>query len=1201
MTNERKLMPYEHQLIEALDITKEDYLDFVAQQHAYEDIKEGTIFDARNDVTAVALVLTIVGTIVQVVAALLAKPEEGKGRKQTRDDIFAPRAGFNSTQQLAAYGDPVNLVYANLRKDGTGGVRVNTALLWSAMKSFGSSQYIQMLLLIGAGGIGRIDYERSAFGQTPVRDLVSQNYWLYFRENGTGTLVKRDLFKDNTNAKDPGAIGKPFESPYRVFARNQLSAVTDGFSNAISPSTSNTFGAYAPVPLNIKIEVRNESGSQEEINMGVYSAAESWGEQNRQTVNAPFAVGTYLSVAVVKIEKDYGGNIAQEEAAEYRRAISQTFDNAGVMKLGSAHFSVVSINTSSIEEENMSILLVCTKPGLSPSIAYDIDDPIEDAQAIAAGDPVYQQLWRGQRALLNEDERNGRFTSQYRQITTPQQLLNDGRIFVRRKRQSRSSELTKALQAASFSERPLLRYFEFKRNLTKQEKETLGAYIAYQRQIANGTRADDLFFTKALVKIEVAKYETLSPCHMVDFAIKGQVWRRISGRQEEYGSKMLKGYSTSDNGIKKRSSMFLVKYKKVKDTNFRFVKGIFVMSRAAEVDNFVYFRFDSGLTGLETREHWQFEIEPVHDCIAEFGTRNLRDAQGRFRFFYLENSGQGQRISAPGADPSSIVFTGTTVFSRNKLPPRNRSPRRTNEWDLFSHTADTQLQMSFDNGPEFTVTAVTEQIRTSFDDNFPRLYDDLSLTGFNMYSGRSVQDLRSFTVFVEKGRRSRLLRTSGKVYGIEWGSPGFDYLPGYKNGNSQRNPTIGSDFLIKGTSYYITDIGDTNWQAAGLPANTTAAVGEVFIAKGPVSGTGKVRAGGFPNTAPDIFLDTLLDANDGIGKYAGDLFSIDLEQLARSKKFCEKNQLFMDGVIAEPTSWRQFWAEIAGFSLLELAKQDGKESLVPAIPYNKDTGAISRKLQISALFNPGNILEDSYKEEFVDYGASAEDVIVTVVYRDNEREGSFPRNNSVDVMLMDTEESNAFRETIDTSTFVTNRDQAILLGKYLCQVRRHSRRSIEFKTFPTDSFVAPGSYIYVEFAQNQWNRIQTGIIGEGGKLNLPFGETIKDGSYQMLIYNPVMIENKTVYKEAEPIVDGASAALRKFKDHVFVLGKVIKNKRVFRITEVSMDEEGEVTIKGVEHGTDPDSGLSLITKGLGEFVPGLFLIDGNLEKPPKQQ
>jgi hypothetical protein len=44
-----------------------------------------------------------------------------------------------------------------------------------------------------------------------------------------------------------------------------------------------------------------------------------------------------------------------------------------------------------------------------------------------------------------------------------------------------------------------------------------------------------------------------------------------------------------------------------------------------------------------------------------------------------------------------------------------------------------------------------------------------------------------------------------------------------------------------------------------------------------------------------------------------------------------------------------------------------------------------------------------------------------------------------------------------------------------------------------------------------------------------------------------------------------------------------------------MDEEGEVTIRGVEHGTDAD-GLSLISHGLDAFVPGLFLIDGRREQ-----
>jgi hypothetical protein len=376
-------------------------------------------------------------------------------------------------------------------------------------------------------------------------------------------------------------------------------------------------------------------------------------------------------------------------------------------------------------------------------------------------------------------------------------------------------------------------------------------------------------------------------------------------------------------------------------------------------------------------------------------------------------------------------------------------------------------------------------------------------------------------------------------------------------------------------------------------------VGEVFIAKAAVAGTGRVRAGGYANRAPDIFLDTILDGNDGIGKYSGDLFAIDLEQLARSKKFCERNKLFMDGLIAEPESWRQFWANNAPFSLLELAKIDGREALIPGVPYDKSSGKIASKetgvtVPIAALFNQGNILEESYKEEFIDYGTSTEDVIVTIIYRDNERDGAFPRKNSVEIKLKSANEDSALRETIDASQFVTNKAQAILLGKLLCQTRRHSRRAIEFKTFPTDSYVGPSAYIYVELAQNQWDKIYSGTIGKGGELNLPIADAVKNGDYQFLLYNPNDQSSGTLFRQSVSVVNNVAASLKGLDGHVFVLGKVIRNKRTFRVTEVSMDEEGEVTVRAVEHPTDED-GYSLITKGLASDDSGLFSIDGRNE------
>jgi hypothetical protein len=51
------------------------------------------------------------------------------------------------------------------------------------------------------------------------------------------------------------------------------------------------------------------------------------------------------------------------------------------------------------------------------------------------------------------------------------------------------------------------------------------------------------------------------------------------------------------------------------------------------------------------------------------------------------------------------------------------------------------------------------------------------------------------------------------------------------------------------------------------------------------------------------------------------------------------------------------------------------------------------------------------------------------------------------------------------------------------------------------------------------------------------------------------------------------------------LGTVVKAKRVFRIVEVQMEEEGEVSVRATEHPCD-ESGQSLIA----DFSDGLFSI-----------
>ena len=78
------------------------------------------------------------------------------------------------------------------------------------------------------------------------------------------------------------------------------------------------------------------------------------------------------------------------------------------------------------------------------------------------------------------------------------------------------------------------------------------------------------------------------------------------------------------------------------------------------------------------------------------------------------------------------------------------------------------------------------------------------------------------------------------------------------------------------------------------------------------------------------------------------------------------------------------------------------------------------------------------------------------------------------------------------------------------------------------------------------------------------------------------------------MVNGKAESLLGYEGHLFVLGTSVRNRRVFRVTEVLMDEEGEVTVKGIRHNTDKN-GNSLISNGLAQRVPGLFTVDGQLE------
>ena len=600
---------------------------------------------------------------------------------------------------------------------------------------------------------------------------------------------------------------------------------------------------------------------------------------------------------------------------------------------------------------------------------------------------------------------------------------------------------------------------------------------------------DNNFFTKCLVKAELATYSTVSPCNAVTFSFKSKLFRRISGRQKEYGGRKVDGYSESDNGIKSRMAFFKMAYRQAGKDSWNDIPHMFALRHGSEADFYTQIIFYS-----ESQTEWEFKFDPVFDVNAEINTRSFTN------YFFLENSDKSTTVSLDGTS-NSINFVGRKVGLRNGYPDEaERGPYLTNEWDMFSVNSDTQVAFSFESGPEIALAAVTEQ---QLDPSYANKYKRMQTISLGVFAGRNIQDLRSVSTMVLKGKLCR---------------------------------TVGAPGVAEASSSY----------------------------------------------APDIFVDTLLDKINGVGKYVTRK-NIDFDSLKTAKAFCVKNKLFMDGVIADPGSWREFWVNAASFSLLELARKNGKDTLVPALPVNgsgefSNSDGLPINVNVSALFTTGNILQDSYKEEFLNVTDSTENLIASIVYRDSSSVKNFTANKSVNVELSTkTASDENSRETFDLSQFVTRRKQAIMFGKFLCNQRRHIRKGIEFRTLPSEAGLEPGDFIYVDVGLKNWDHYSSGMVMAGGALNSPLAPAnekgVQDGgsdTFEFLLYQP---STGTVASESKVAVttsdDGRSTATftgeQQYEGWMFVMGEDKPNKRVFRVTELAIEEEGELSVKAIEY------------------------------------
>jgi hypothetical protein len=1302
----RKLLPYEHQLIEALGITKEEYLAFVAIQQEYKDPKVGTALDVRNadGGLTVGIALTIIGTLFQVAAAFLFRPEVpdlGGERRRQRQQRFAPSFGFNSAQELARYGDPVNLVYTRADdKEGrdrddfnpNGGVRVAGALVWSSIENLGSRQFMQLQMVLGASAIKRIDLDKTAFGQLALSTLNPGLVWIFYK-NGTGDPGPL-VFGDNKfgNLKlFPEELHRDNDSN-STFVCRVRGRDANGFSQAYSPTTSTSLGVYDPIPVNVDVLTRNSKGKKRDAPINIKITANGWDAGRDQE----YKVGQTIDIKFESSGNKDGDSDARGIAKDIRRQTAEALTYGATYMLGAAKFQLISFPENSgqdVDDGDVTARFECIEPGHRPTADYGVKRPItqdedlrkdlEEAERILSndGDPDGETIQESLR--INAASLSYRFDTTETVEWTNEIDKKKTYSFSR----AGSIEHTKDLMAEFLSEKPtldvqkLIDEIEDDITLAKEEiDDILNGEFDEQGQLekdidaaleadADTTRLKRNigFINEKIQKIKEDRKPNLdkkTPANILkDEAFKDneggtKSQRNVLSRSTSAGFKEVRDYEDKldrlrarrekrrntlidrarkkyvkelrsksrtpftglsgnyygsgglramerrlkqlpsegrvtdrvgtkavrqafealkkqkrealqkvrnilenfdDEYVKQLDNNFFTKclvkcesasYETVSECNavrfsiksrlFRRVSGrqkkyaekkapegykdgdngvkgrmaFFRVSYKSDADASyevlpVIFAIRHGAESdfynqlnfrSQEKKKYSFKFDPVYDAKAETETN------GQKRFGFIENSDKVADYSRGLNDGDGFAFSwhGRNVLSINEWGFPNleeRGPRYTNEWDMFSVNTDTQVQFSHESGPELSITAVTEQQEEEANDLYENKYSNLSMLSIAVSAGRGIQDLRNITAFVTQGKKS------------------------YK-------------------------VGDLT-----APANDSTCF------------------------APDIFVDTVLDEVHGVGKYT-DSLSLDQESLKLAKSFCKNNnlpvqegggsiRLCMDGVIADASSWRSFWAENAPFSLLELARKNGADTLVPAIPVNNSGAAAESNglpvpIEISALFTTGNILEGSYKEEFLDYGSSTQDLIASVLYRDQSKDEVFSTNKSVEVKRKDLKDDGlAIRQTFDASQFVTQREQAILFGKLLVNQRNLVEKAIEFKTFPSEAAIEPGAFIYVDIGMKEWDRYSTGIVMEGGVLNVPIQDKIAPGTYSFLFYDPTTGDvNSSSHQVDDDVAVGVDA---KNIGRMFVMGASKPNQRVYRVSEVAIEEDGEISVKAVEY------------------------------------
>jgi len=1236
------LLPWEKQLIAALGCSEEDYHQFIRELHrravvrpaAYELVPEATNTGAE----IIAIVSLVVGVASTAASYLLAPkpsqpsaPDQERIRRQanvTGPQSFTPTYGFSSQQKLAEYGAPVPIVFTKqqLVTDDlgetyyAGGVLISPLLVWSRIKSFGSHQVIELLMVAGQAPMERADVAGIFIGNNTLDAMHDESYQFYytggFDENTSSRLVGRNLRYGKL--AQPPAVAADQEA---FFCPTRLGGGRPGFSHTYTPTSNTKFGVYAAVP----------NGTPYRLNWEIISVTELEGK-DRDAAREE-AAKQYRIVAQADMDTVLGG---EDLFRPY---------NSGMPGVGRNYARHVGV----IEHNGYRVPSPDTEQGTGTRIrTVNKGDTIRIVVGYGRQDrkPTWSQDAPTRGTNVN--------TEDVRSTTDNENVTYDARF---------------KLGTYFLIGRCLFRVIQrsdhvYEPGITGHVDVTLECIETWSRQqnkigivgINKIERSDFLvgpdiseaFFP--ICQVELANVVNNKDCDVTELGLKSNVWLRFDGicnfnavpNPDTLISKNRKKIQLTTsyrNTYGTRTSFFRLYARPANENPDGSAQWVFLktfcVKGSAPIDQYNFIRIfhpkrgryefrirpvtsgEDVFTGTATDANWQL------DATAPYSETTLETDYGTFvvgaKFRTIINNSTWQ-LKEMIDRPSTVGQQTTVTISGNSDIPRSIS-----YIGLVEYGTNTYAN-NFKESNVWSIKAGRDPFYDGLGEGATYDFDIVYTDG-----GQGISGNREVTMRIRLRSYRQYRSTASDGRDLWWRVESVTVVAGsgnWQNGDVFRKrrfydgfgaefetifrvdgiredvisipATIGRKFeeypgiaevshygdLIKhscddGPEHEIVYINESleerlipqyeNLAMAGLKLKSGFNVSNVdqmhlYIKNGV--NVELLTDGGFgpSNLFTDLAYYLLTNSDIGVGGIISQEL-IDREQLAATGRYLRANGLWFDEAITQGINVRSYLASKAPSMMCNLTSKNGVFSIEPALPINgSDVIDGTVRVPIKAIFTDGNIIEDSFSLDYL--GLEERKMFQAVVRYRKERQNKFPEERTVSVRYRGDEDKPI--EEFDFS-HVTSTSHAIKAAKYFLSLRKYVTHSVTFKTLPDGNALQPGDWIKVATAASPYNPVANGIVKADG--TVVSTEPLAAGSYSVFYWD------RTSSTIAEGTMVIAADGTSNLKNIIFSVKSSTESNylNVYQIEALDIDQDGIVGIKATEFPVD-SAGRSIIAQ-----------------------